>query len=744
MKKKLLFVFSVFLSISACFAQEIDKLGVDDLAKSDIANQQTVVSASRSAKKIVDLPVTIFVITKEQIQQNAYTTLVDVMKDIPGIKVSKPGSGVEGELFLLRGLRGNYYVKILINGVPINPSGTLGMPIGEQLPVLQAERIEVIYGPASALYGADALAGVVNIITKNGGESTTAQASTTIGQYGYLHTSFLVGGSFDVNKSKSKSIEYSFYGNSSQRRDQNIKYDLDNIWNPTNYNPDFNVGIPGYTPNYQGTNTSPILKDIPQKAYLIGANIKYKSFTLDIMKMYRKDHSSLGQDPASYFFYNPETTWGENITRIAGIYNKKIDKLSLTTNLSYLRYRLDNQSAFAFNFPGGVGGRVFKYMASDDLFFEQIAAYKVSPKLEITAGLNFQYSGNMPKTGDLDVPFDESLYQPFSTNVDYSVPNFGKFGINPVVFSNIAGFVQGYFNTEKWTFIAGLRYDKQSIFGDSFNPRLSALYKLNEKSSLRVSAGSAFKAPTTYYSYNAIAIPDAGTQVNYLNIPNPSLKAEIAQNYEIGYRNDINEHISLEIIAYFNQVKGVIDLKQVDIDKNKYLNASNTQTGIFFNDPNAATTLFGTQLILRFKNLEKKTNLNIDFYFSYTQGSEILTDLEKIPYFKDMPQVIAQLNFNLKVTPKLFLSVRNVGTTSWYARDIRTKAGFEDPTNKIKGYFVTDFTGSYKLNRNLQARLKVMNVFNVEYGGISPYGQSDMIYNPQLGRNIQGGFSFDF
>jgi len=147
---------------------ELDELGIDDLRGIQAKGQnQQMITGGRFLQNQDEIPFTTFVITKEEILDNGYTTLVDVMKSLPGIRVSQPGSGQDGETFMIRGLLGNSHMKILLNDSPIKPSIVKGMPIGAQLPIRQAERIEVIFGPAAVLYGADASAGVINIITKS-------------------------------------------------------------------------------------------------------------------------------------------------------------------------------------------------------------------------------------------------------------------------------------------------------------------------------------------------------------------------------------------------------------------------------------------------------------------------------------------------------------------------------------------------------------------------------------------------
>jgi hemoglobin/transferrin/lactoferrin receptor protein len=163
-------------SVNLMFEKE--RLTKEDLAAVTLSEATKLVSVSRSAKRLDELPVTVYVITHEEIVKNGYVTLVDVLKSVPGIRVSQPGAGDLGEMFMMRGQIGNQYAKILLNNVPLQPSVSGGLPIAAQLPIAQAERIEVIYGPAAAVYGGDAVAGVINIITQKAEKGVFAQANS--------------------------------------------------------------------------------------------------------------------------------------------------------------------------------------------------------------------------------------------------------------------------------------------------------------------------------------------------------------------------------------------------------------------------------------------------------------------------------------------------------------------------------------------------------------------------------------
>jgi len=172
----------------------IEKLDADDLFFKEDTIEMNVVSASRSSKRIDELPITIYIVTRDEIIRNHYYSLIDVIKNLPGVRVSQPGTGELGESFNLRGLIGNLYTLILINGLPVKPTSAIGMPILNQLPIRQAEKIEIIYGPAAAVYGADAVSGVINIITREAdkGMSTGTQILWLAGKPERIRISFSI------------------------------------------------------------------------------------------------------------------------------------------------------------------------------------------------------------------------------------------------------------------------------------------------------------------------------------------------------------------------------------------------------------------------------------------------------------------------------------------------------------------------------------------------------------------------
>lgn len=144
----------------------------------------TVVTATRSETKLDETLADVRVITQEQIGNFAGRSLAEIMQRLAGVRMSSNGGRGNTQSFTIRG---SDQVILLIDGVRFG-SATMGTPTLASLPIEQIERIEVVQGPASALYGSDAIGGVIQIFTKQGKGAKKAfkpHADITWGSAGY-------------------------------------------------------------------------------------------------------------------------------------------------------------------------------------------------------------------------------------------------------------------------------------------------------------------------------------------------------------------------------------------------------------------------------------------------------------------------------------------------------------------------------------------------------------------------------
>ena len=147
----------LFTANNAFAAEDLQEFAMDDF----------VVTASRTKTAIVDTPVNMNVIDAQTIENRHYTDVAEALKDVPGAVVVDNGYGAVEKKIILNG---DERVVVLVDGRRVNiDMGTMSRASFDlnQLPdVAQIERIEVVKGHGGALYGSDAVGGVVNIITK--------------------------------------------------------------------------------------------------------------------------------------------------------------------------------------------------------------------------------------------------------------------------------------------------------------------------------------------------------------------------------------------------------------------------------------------------------------------------------------------------------------------------------------------------------------------------------------------------
>ncbi|MBU1444572.1 MAG: TonB-dependent receptor [Gammaproteobacteria bacterium] len=147
---------------------------------------ETVVTATRTPARADELVSDTAVIDRAQIERFASRTLPDLLARVAGVQVTSNGGRGNPSSVFIRGAE-NRHTILLIDGVRYG-SATLGTPVWDNIPVEMIERIEVVKGPASALYGSDGVGGVVQIFTRqarSGDPAFSPRASTTLGSRGY-------------------------------------------------------------------------------------------------------------------------------------------------------------------------------------------------------------------------------------------------------------------------------------------------------------------------------------------------------------------------------------------------------------------------------------------------------------------------------------------------------------------------------------------------------------------------------
>jgi len=155
-----------------------------------------VVTATTVATPAIQLGVALSVVTEEDFRTYHYATVDEALRNLPGVEIRRSGSLGKTSSISIRGANSNQ-VQVLVDGVRVK-SPTLGQVDLSDLSPDLIDRIEIIRGSQSTLYGADAMGGVVNIITKKGQGPFQASVQQEAGNYGTLQSRVQASGAWKI------------------------------------------------------------------------------------------------------------------------------------------------------------------------------------------------------------------------------------------------------------------------------------------------------------------------------------------------------------------------------------------------------------------------------------------------------------------------------------------------------------------------------------------------------------------
>lgn len=144
---------------------------------------ETVVAATRTAQPLTDVVADVSIVDRDTIERSGATGLSDVLARLPGIEMGRSGGQGGNTSLFVRGAE-QRFTAVYIDGVRVDSQAGSGGTTWEAIPLEQIERIEVLRGPAAAVYGSDAVAGVIQIFTKKGEQGVAPYVGVGAGSYG--------------------------------------------------------------------------------------------------------------------------------------------------------------------------------------------------------------------------------------------------------------------------------------------------------------------------------------------------------------------------------------------------------------------------------------------------------------------------------------------------------------------------------------------------------------------------------
>jgi outer membrane receptor protein involved in Fe transport len=518
-----------------------------ELSLSQLLDPQ-ITTASRVAEKSSDAPATVYVISKTDIRARGYSTLADVLKDLPGMETVEQYYSEQGTLVPVRGVVGNNKIVLLINGMRVNPPGGEELMIRNDVSVRMAEQIEVIYGPGSTLYGQDAISAVINIKTK----APTEGRGDVVGAYG-LNKTFDGFASFGTRLFEHTDNAITFTGFASYRRS-----DL----------ADLAKAYPDWWKNYE-----PILGPISRYSDPVRGDLGYSAFArletkhASLQAWYRESQRSStegsgegGKTPVLYFV--DEAKWRDRSLAVEGQYSIPLsDGVALHSIANFNRYEVDPRSRYVWTPGTGLFLRDFKYGIGTSVGLEE----KLDVELGDSTRLAFGVAGNnydvIPKASVLDGAHTDGDIVSQAGLLTYYTSDGMKHDISRAVdlhYRGAGAYAEGSQRlAEGLKAIAGVRVDVSSRYSQvPVSPRAALVYNtLQDRLTLKYIFTQAFVAPAPYYSYNVF---DNGVQISS---GNNNLKPERATVNEVNaaYHTD---SLLVSGSAYFNHQSDLLTTSQ--------------------------------------------------------------------------------------------------------------------------------------------------------------------------------------
>lgn len=729
---------------------------LDTLVKEE---KELIISVSRLSETVGEFSQQIIIIEGDEIRKFGYTTLVDVLKYIPGFRTSQPGNAYHGETFLMQGLLGNEYVKFMINGVPIQPEAVQGMPIGAQLPIRHAERIEIILGASSASYGNDAVAGVINIVMPQVEQPVFAWGDVSVQTPQTSNFNLTLGGKTGKGRNI---INYQLFASSFHADNVNLLIPADSVKVSTNSINWIQMDLLSST-SAESDNEYfyPNINAMKRESRCMGTSVKYRNLEFTAMRLYRVEASGFGTHPFQQSYHDIGLTAGERITSMSLKMKIKQKKRRKTTiNASYLKYRmLPNSSYFAI-MNGLSNGRNYMYSRSTDINFDMQTAYELNPQLKMTYGLGLDYSFSLAFMNYLARPNKDIrdnfwkedttlLLTPSATDsqwesiskIDYTVPKEYFLRLN------LAPFFQVSFKSknEKIKINAGYRYDINSF--SKVLPKIGMVYYPNNRIRINMSYEEGYRANKSYYSFDNYFVPDSNyAQGSKLRRTKNSLKPETIKSWQAGVQVLMGNTCKLNVNYYGHYMQDKLFNKSYFTDTNSIVSGKMVGFGHF--NSVSYSLLNSLSISSTFTFTINAIVVDILFAYEYSKGKEILAVAEDIESF-------AQTSYPYRFVPThtrkttidftyndLIISFRRSVYGEFLADFLRVNDVVSTPMIHHKSQNL-DILIYKQLFRQLSLFTGVNNIFGKVQSGIPYSGLTNTwSFNPQYGRVFKFGLTF--
>lgn len=651
---------------------------------------QVVVTSSKTETRRRESASLVNVLSGNTFLNVGACSLADGLDFQPGVRVENDCQNCGFTQVRINGLDG-HYSQILMNSRPVFSAltGVYGL---EQIPANMIERVEVMRGGGSALFGSSAVGGTINIITKDplSNSARVAHTLTSIGPSGAMDNNTTVNASVVTDNNKAGIF---IYGQSRYRDG----YDHDDD---------------GFT-------------EVAQlKTQTLGARTFLR--TTDNSKLTLEYHNT-----HEYRRGGDQLDQPAHMAMIAEQVDHNIHAGEATFDL-WLRDRRDHLSVFAAT----QNTRRQSYYGSE----MDPNAYGRTSDIVVTAGTQWTH------------PIDRFLFMPSElvAGLEYSYNRLHDVtvGYNHDIVQNVniySGYLQNEWKNEKWGFLVGARVDKHSMIDNPvISPRANIRFNPSDNLNFRASYSTGFRSPQAYDEDFHVAIVGGERVVTVLA---PGLKQESSQSVSLSadlYHRFGSVQTNLLVEGFFTDLRDVFALRQLD-------EADEAGNAVLERYNGSGARVMGLNIEAKaFFSSHFDMQGGITLQRSRYKQPEQWSDNPEVPAEKKMfrtPDIYGYFTANWEITHSLKASLTGTGTGPMLVQHLAGSGTDVDLAVRTESFFDASlkFTYTFRLyNRvNLDVSAGVSNIFNSYQNDFDrgPLRDSGYMYGPMLPRCINFGVS---
>jgi len=506
-----------------------------------------VVTASRQLETRDQTPSHILVFTREQIRERRYRNLADLLEDLPGVDFMRGTKSSAFNNFTVQGYVGPNKLLVMLDGVRIgNPAGG-SFPLAENFALYAAKQVEVLFGPAAALYGADAVAGVINIITEHAVDAKGSWVSLGGGSFGSAEAAFMT----------------------SMKTDSGLALSVGGHWQQADRAP-LNDFYPAAFPDKDAkTFAGKVVVPAAAREDYVGDIRNHSLYAhLDTGKnldfgYYRNVFRSLTStgDKPDTALYLSDAPWITRTDTLFAKYRFEVNAdVSGETVLDYSLQAVDPASKYVNIYTNFIDGH--EYTRGERLSLEQNLTWRLTDQHRVQAGLGLQkYAAieahTLPSSYDTSKGPDEQGMVYLNTTLPVA--------IYEASYTNASAYAQLQSDwNPQWSTMAGVRLDKHSAYGSAVNPRVGAVWRASEQNVFKALYAHAFRAPSpeeslsSFGSFDGSKTADGLYKGSSFRVANFDLQPEKSKTLSLTWDWRPTPDLNFVSNAYRSEIKNLI------------------------------------------------------------------------------------------------------------------------------------------------------------------------------------------